>query len=150
MTVNLVLNSSDSISYASGRAQFKVNWVQFLNDPDATYKVSFSFITAVDNTLDEDDLYTLHLDNIGNVKSIQAGEFNSSTSKNIGYIYAEEPHSSHTRLRAEFSTNPPVDLVGRPTEDILNVSFRDLDGVLLQKTPQFVCFIRFEKKSCLC
>ena len=150
MSVNLILNSSDSISYASGNAKFKVYWSQFLDDPDATYKVSFSFISAVDNTLDESDLYTLHLDNIATLKSISGGEYNSGTSKAIGFIYAEEPHSSHARLRAEVSTNPPVDLIGRPNEDILNVSFRDLDGVLLQKTPQFVCFIRFEKKSCLC
>ena len=150
MTLNLVLNSSDSISYASGRAQFKVHWAQFLDDPDATYKVSFSFITAVDANLDENDLYTLHLDNVATLKSISGGEYNSGTSKAIGFVYSEEPHSSHARLRAEFSTNPPVDLVGRPNEDILNVSFRDLDGTLLQKTPQFVCFLRFEKKSCLC
>ena len=150
MTLNLVLNSSDSISYASGRAQFKVHWSMFLDDPDATYKVSFSFISAVDATLDENDLYTMHLDNIATLKSISGGEYNSGTSKAIGFIYSEEPHSSHARLRAEASTNPPVDLIGRPNEDILRVSFRDLDGVLLQKTPQFVCFLRFEKKSCLC
>lgn len=150
MTLNLVLNSSDSIWYASGSARFKVHWSQFLDDPDATYKVSFSFISAVDATLDEDDLYTLHLDNVATLKSISGGEYNSGTSKAIGYIYAEEPHSSHARLRADVSTNPPVDLIGRPNEDLLTVSFRDLDGVLLQKTPQFVCFIRFEKKSCLC
>jgi hypothetical protein len=150
MSVNLVLNSSDSISYASGRAQFKVHWSQFLDDPDATYKVSFSFITAVDANLDENDLYTLHLDNVATLKNISGGEYNSGTSKAIGFVYSEEPHSSHARLRAEFSTNPPVDLVSRPNEDILNVSFRDLDGVLLQKTPQFILFLRFEKKSCLC
>lgn len=150
MSVNLVLNSSDSISYASGRAQFKVHWSQFLDDPDATYKVSFSFITAVDANLNEDDLYTLHLDNVATLKNISGGEYNSGTSKAIGFVYSEEPHSSHARLRAEFSTNPPVDLVSRPNEDILNVSFRDLDGVLLQKTPQFILFLRFEKKSCLC
>ena len=148
MSINLTLNSSDSISYAGGKAQFKVHWSQFLDDPDATYKVSFSFISAVDQTIDETDLYTFHLDNIATLKTIQGGEYNSGTSKAIGYIYAEEPHSSHARLRAEACTNPPVDLIGRPNEDILDISFRDLDGVLLQKTPQFVLFLRFEKKSC--
>jgi hypothetical protein len=48
MTCNLVLKSEDSISYASGKAKFKMNWAQFLADADAEYKVSFSFITAVD------------------------------------------------------------------------------------------------------
>jgi len=152
MTLNLVLKSSDSISYASGNAKFKVHWAQFLDDPDATYKVSFSFISDTDATLDQGDLYTFHLDNIATLKNITGGEFNSGTSKAIGYIFPTKQPSSapHARLIAEVSTNPTVDLVGRPTEDILNVSFRDLDGVLLQKTPQFVCFLRFEKKSCLC
>jgi hypothetical protein len=60
-------------------------------------------------------------------------------------IYSEEPHSSHSRLRAEFSTNPPVNLIGRPTQDILEIAFRDITGTLLAKTPQFVLFLRFEK-----
>ena len=145
MTCNLVLKSADSISYAAGKAKFKMNWAQFLADQDAEYKVSFSFITEVDIALDEDDLYVLALDNIGTLKTIQGGEFNSSIGKEIGVIYAEEPHSSHARLRADFITNPPVNLIGRPTQDILEIAFRDLTGTLLAKTPQFVLFLRFEK-----
>ena len=152
MTLNLVLNSQDSIWYASGNAKFKVHWAQFLDDPDATYKVSFSFVTDTDNTLDQSDLYTFNLDNIATLKNISGGEYNSGTSKAIGFIYpTKHPSSSaHARLMAEANTNPQVDLIGRPNEDILSISFRDLSGTLLQKTPQFVCFIRFEKKSCLC
>ena len=145
MTCNLVLKSEDSISYALGKAKFKMNWAQFLADSDAEYKVSFSFISAVDANLNEDDLYILALDNIGTLKTIQGGEFNSSIGKEIGIVYSEEPHASHARLRANFSTNPPVNLVGRPTQDILEIAFRDLTGTLLAKTPQFVLFLRFEK-----
>jgi hypothetical protein len=116
MTCNLVLKSSDSISYASGKAKFKMNWAQFLADQDAEYKVTFSFITEVDVVLDEDDLFILALDNIGTLKTIQGGEFNSSIGKEIGIIYAEEPHSSHARLRANFSDNPPVNLISRKIE----------------------------------
>ena len=145
MTCNLVLKSADSISYASGKASFKMNWAQFLADQDAEYKVTFSFITEVDATLNEDDLYILALDNIGTLKTIQGGEYNSSITKEIGIIYSEEPHSSHARLRADFSTNPPVNLIGRPTQDILEIAFRDLTGVLLAKTPPFILFLRFEK-----
>ena len=147
MTCNLVLKSSDSISYASGKAKFKMNWAQFLADQDAEYKVSFSFITDTDSTLAQTDLYVLALDNIGTLKTIQGGEFNSSITKQIGIIYPTKLPSSapHARLFAEHSTNPPVNLVGRPTQDILEVGFRDLDGDLLQKTPQFVLFLRFEK-----
>ena len=143
MTCNVVLKSEDSISYASGKAKFKMNWAQFL--ADAEYKVSFSFITEVDANIDEDDLYILALDNIGTLKTIQGGALNSSIGKEIGIIYSEEPHSSHARLKADFSTNPPVNLIGRPTQDILEIAFRDLTGTLLAKTPQFVLFLRFEK-----
>lgn len=146
MTTNIVLKSQNSMSYVSGKAVFKMNWATFLEDPNAEYLVSFSYITEVDATLNEDDLYVLSLDNIGILKNIQGGEYNSSTSTEIGLIYSEEPHSSHARLRAEYSTNPPVSLVGRPTQDILEISLRDLTGALMQKTPQFVLFLRFEKK----
>jgi len=146
MTTNLVLKSQNSLSYASGVAKFKVFWNQFLEDPYAEYLVSFSFMSEVNNTLDETDLYALSLDNIGTTfKNIEGGELNSGTSREIGLIYSEEPHSSHARLRADYSTNPPVNIVGRPNANILEVAFRDLDGVLSAKSPQFVLFLRFEK-----
>ena len=147
MTCNIVLKSSDSISYASGRAKFKMNWAQFLADSDAEYKVTFSFITDTDSTLAQTDLYVLALDNIGTLKTVQGGEYNSSITKQIGLVYPTKlpPSAPHARLFAEHSTNPPVNLVGRPTQDILEIAFRDLTGTLLAKTPQFVLFLRFEK-----
>tara|TARA_R110000751_G_scaffold10751_2_gene38857 strand:+ start:761 stop:1138 length:378 start_codon:yes stop_codon:yes gene_type:complete len=124
-----------------------MNWAQFLADSDAEYKVSFSFITDADSTLAQTDLYVLALDNIGTLKTIQGGEYNSSITKQIGYVFpTKEPSSApHARLRCDFSTNPPVNLIGRPTQDILEIALRDLTGTLLQKTPQFVLFLRFEK-----
>lgn len=149
MSFNVVLRSADSISYASGKAQFKVHWGQFLSD-GAKYKLSFSFISEVDATLDQTDLYELHLDNIGATpKMIAGGNTSSSTSMAVGIIYSEEPHSSHARLRAEYSTNPPVDLLGRPDLDVCTVSFRDITGVLSAKTPAFTLFLRFEYCGCV-
>ena len=145
MSVNLVLKSSDSISYASGKASFVVKWAQFLTTEHQHYKLSFSFITEVDGNLNEDDLYVLSLDNIGTtLKNLRGGQSTSTTSREVGFIYSEEPHSSHARLRAEFSSNPPVDLVGRPNQDLLEISFKDITGTLMEKTPAFVLFIRFE------
>jgi len=144
MSINLVLKSSDSITYAGGKASFVVKWSQFLTEHQQ-YKVSFSFITAVDANLNQDDLYVLSLDNIGTtLKNIQGGNYNSSTSREIGFIYSEEPHSSHARLRAEFLSNPPVDMVGRANQDLLEISFKDITGTLMAKTPPFVLFLRFE------
>lgn len=146
MTTNLVLKSQNSLSYASGVAKFKVYWNQFLEDPYAEYLVSFSFMSEVNAALDQTDLYALSLDNIGTtMKNIEGGELNSGTSREIGVIYSEEAAATHARLRADYSTNAPVNIVGRPNANILEVAFRDLDGVLSAKTPQFVLFLRFEK-----
>ena len=145
MTTNLVLKSANSMYYAGGKAQFKVNWAQFMSDPNAEYLVSFSFITAVDGGLNENDLYVLDLENIGVLKNIEGGNFNSSTSRTLGFVYPEEPHSSHSRIRAEYTSNPPVNIVGRPSSDILEIAWRDLTGALSAKSPAFVLFLRFEK-----
>ena len=52
--------------------------------------------------------------------------------------------SSHARLKAEYSTNPPINLCNRPDQDILEISFKDITGALSQKSPAFVLFLRFE------
>ena len=145
MSINLVLNSRDSVYYAGGQAKFVTKWSQFPSENEK-YNVSFSFITEVDDDLDDEDLFTLSLDNIGStIKNIRGGEYNSSTTSHIGYLLPEQPHSaSRTRLRADHSSNPPVTIIGRPNNDLLEISFRDLTGTLLQKTPQFILFIRFE------
>lgn len=146
MSINLVLKSSDSISYAGGKASFVVHWAQFLTDHQE-YKVSFSFISEHTNVLDEGDIFTLELSNIGTtLKNIQGGNFNSSTSRDIGFIYVDELHSAGAehKLQANFSTNPPVNIKGRPDQEILEISFKDLTGTLTAKTPAFVLFLRFE------
>jgi len=149
MSFNVALRSNDSISYANGVAKFKVHWGQFV-EHGHKYKLSFSFISEVDGTLDESDLYELHLDNIGATpKMIAGGNYNSSTSMAVGYIYSEEPHSSHARLRAEYSTNPPCDIWGRPDLDICTISFRDITGTLSSKEPAFTLFLRFEYCGCV-
>jgi hypothetical protein len=149
MSFNLVLNSNDSMYYAGGVARFKVHFGQFMSEAQK-YKVSFSFISEVSQALDEDDLFSFNLDNIGaQLKNIGGRQYNSSTSTNIGFILSEEPHSSHVRLRANHSSNPPVDLIGRPDQDILQISFRDLSQALVAKTPQFVAHIRFEHCGCV-
>ena len=147
MTTNLVLKSNDSLFYSAGRARFKVNWGQFLDDPRAEYKVSFSFITESSTDLDHTDLYTLSLDVTGStLKMIKGGETNSSCVQDIGIVYSEDTHGGGlAHLKADFSTNPPVNLASRPTADIFEVSFRDTTGSLSAKSPPFMLFLRFEK-----
>jgi hypothetical protein len=148
MTTNLVLKSANAMSYAGGKAQFKVSWAQFLEDPRGEYLVSFSFISEHTNALDEGDIFTLELTNIGStLKNIEGGNFNSGTSRDIGFIFVDELHSAGAehKLQANYHTNPPVNIVGRPDSDILEVSFRDLTNTLTAKTPAFVLFLRFQK-----
>ena len=148
MTTNLVLKSANAMSYASGKAQFKVSWAQFLEDPRGEYLVSFSFISEHSNALGEGDIFTLELTNIGStLKNIEGGNFNSGTSRDIGFIFVDELHAAGAehKLQANYHTNPPVNIVGRPDSDILEVSFRDLTNTLTAKTPAFVLFLRFQK-----
>ena len=148
MTTNLVLKSANAMSYASGKAQFKVSWAQFLEDPRGEYLVSFSFISEHSNALGEGDIFTLELTNIGStLKNIEGGNFNSGTSRDIGFIFVDELHAAGAehKLQANYNTNPPVNIVGRPDSDILEVSFRDLTNTLTAKTPAFVLFLRFQK-----
>lgn len=148
MSFNLVLSTSDSISYSLGVAQFKVHFAQFLTEGQK-YKVTFSFLSEVDATLDESDLYTFHLDNIGTtIKAIKGGNTSSSTTTAIGVLRSEEPHSSHARLRADACDNPAVDIIGRPDQDIIQISIRDLNGTLAAKTFPWVAFLRFEHCGC--
>ena len=144
MTTNLYLNSNNALSYTAGKAIFKVSWVQYLSNHQ-NYKVSFSFMSVVDANLDEDDLYVLSIENSGTIfKQIAGGSNSSSTSTNLGIIYSEEPHSSHARLRANYNDNVPIDLCGRPDQDLLEIAFRDVSGALSVKNPQFLLFLRFE------
>lgn len=150
MSINLVLNSRKSLSYASGVATFFVNWSQFFeDDPYCKYNVSFSFSTEIDNTLDEDDIYTIGLDNLGStMRTITSiGQFgNGSTSSNtIGVVFPENINGANIRLVSHYNDNPPCTIMGRPNENLLEVSFKDLTQVLSQKTPQFIMILRFEK-----
>ena len=146
MTTNLYLNSANALSYAGGKAIFKIAWVQYLSE-HKNYKVSFSFITSTDSSLTQDDIYLLSIENPGTVfKQIAGGSNSSSTSTNLGFIYVTKTPDSapHARLMSEHNTNPPIDICGRINEDLLEIAFRDVSGVLSSKTPQFVLFLRFE------
>ena len=132
MTTNLYLNSNNALSYTAGKAIFKVSWVQYLSNHQ-NYKVSFSFMSVVDANLNEDDLYVLSIENPGTVfKQIAGGSNSSSTSTNLGFIYVTKTPDSapHARLMSEHNTNPPIDICGRINEDLLEIAFRDVSGVL--------------------
>jgi len=148
--LNLILNSRKSLSYSQGVCKFFVNWNQFFeSDPNAKYNVSFSFSTEIDNTLDQDDIYTISINNFGSLmRTITSiGQFGvGSTSSNvIGIVYPENITGANIRLVAHAHDNPETTIYGRPHDNIIEVQFNDLTNVLSQKTPQFIMNLRFEK-----
>lgn len=152
MSINLVLHSTDAISYTAGTASFYVNWNQWYeDDPYATYNVSFSMRSEVDSNISTGEVYMLYLENFGTTLRTIEGTGNDGNSNNslaVGWIEVEESHSTNTKhLQASYSTNPPVTIQGRPEGNIITIAFRDLNKVKPIPTiiPKFVLFLRFEK-----
>ena len=151
MSINLVLNSDNSLFYNAGLARFFVNWSQFFeDDSNAKYNMSFSFSSKPDSTVDDTDLFVVAFDNLGStlktITPIGQNGVGSTSSTIMGIIKPERVQSaSNNRLIADYSTNPPVTIWGRPSENLLEVSFKDLEDVLANKEPHFVMIVRFEK-----
>ena len=151
MSINLVLNSDNSLFYNAGLARFFVNWSQFFEDDShAKYNMSFSFTSKPDSSVDDDDLYVVAFDNLGStlktITPIGQNGVGSTSSTVMGIVKPERVQSaSENRLIADYTMNPPVTIWGRPTENLLEVSFKDLDNVLANKEPHFIMIVRFEK-----
>jgi hypothetical protein len=152
MSINLVLHSTDAISYAYGTAEFYVNWNNFYeDDPYCSYNVSFSFQTEATNHIDADDLYSLNLENFGTTfRTIEGAgtDGNSNNSLSLGFIQPREVHSSsNIQLVAYHSSNPPVTIQGRPNSSMIQVTLRDFSKAKAPAslTPEFMLFLRFEK-----
>ena len=151
MTINLVLNSDNSLYYNAGLARFYVNWSQFYeDDPTAQYDVSFSFQSIPDASINDDDLYVVALDNLGTtmktITSIGQNGIGSTSSSVIGIVRPERvQNASQNKLIANYLDNAPVRIIGRPLENQLEICFKDLDDVLANKEPHFFMMIRFEK-----
>lgn len=152
MSINLVLHSTDAISYTAGTASFYVNWNNFYeDDPYATYNVSFSMRSEVDSNISTGEVYMLYLEGFGTTLRTIEGTGNGGNSNNslaIGWIEVEESHSTSTKhLQASYSTNPPTTIQGRPEGNIITIAFRDLDKAkpIPAIIPKFVVFLRFEK-----
>lgn len=151
MSINLVLNSDNSVFYNAGLARFFVNWSQFFEDDShAKYNMSFSFTSIPHASVNDDDLYVVAFDNLGStlktISPIGPNAVGSTSSTIMGIVKPERVQSaSENRLFADHNMNPPVTIWGRPNENLLEVSFKDLDNVLANKEPHFVMIVRFEK-----
>tara|TARA_R110000765_G_scaffold292274_2_gene387874 strand:+ start:2133 stop:2588 length:456 start_codon:yes stop_codon:yes gene_type:complete len=150
MSINLVLNSDNSLFYNAGLARFFVNWSQFFEDDShAKYDMTFSFASKPDATIDDDDLFVVQFDNLGStlktITPIGQNGVGSTSSTIMGIVKPEKQTGSNNRLITHYLDNPPVTIWGRPNENLLEVSFKDLDNVLANKEPHFVMIVRFQK-----
>lgn len=160
MSINLVLHSTDAISYANGTAEFYVNWNNFYeDDPYCSYNVSFSFTTEMldQDTISPTDLYSLNLENFGTTfRSIEGAgnDGNSNNSLSLGFLETREQHQNQAHnsnfkrtIVAYHYTNPPVTIQGRPNSSMIQVTIRDFSKAKAPATltPQFMLFLRFEK-----
>lgn len=150
MSINVVLNSSKSLSYNNGIAQFFVNWNNFFPEDESycEYELGFSYITNSSGTILEDDLYALELDVGSNLQILGTSNSNISanagTDKIIGYVRPDYNHN-HFRIRADYSDNPPVSCKGRPSNNDVKIILKDLTGTITQKEPPFLLILRFKK-----
>jgi hypothetical protein len=160
MSINLVLHSTDAISYANGTAEFYVNWNNFYeDDPYCSYNLSFSFQTEMvtNAVLTATDLYSLNLENFGTTfRTIEGAgtDGNSNNSLSLGFLETREQHLNQNynsnllrTLVAYHSTNPPVTIQGRPNSSMIQVTLRDFSKAKAPATltPEFMLFLRFEK-----
>jgi len=154
MSINLVLHSTDAISYSGGTASFYVNWNNFYeDDPYCKYNVSFSFQSTKDDSdnIDATKVYQLYLENFGTtIRTIEGTNYsgNSNNSLAIGFLEVDEIHNQQDRhLIARYSTNPPVTIQGRPEGNIITIAIRDLNKAkpAVAIDPPYILFLRFEK-----
>lgn len=150
MSINVVFNSSKSLNYINGIADFFVNWNNFFPEDESycEYELSFSYITNSHNTIVEDDLYALEVDVGTNLQILGTSNSNQSanagTDKIIGYVRPDYNHN-HFRIRADYMDNPPVNCKGRPSNNNVRITLRDLSGDISEKEPAFLLVLRFQK-----
>jgi hypothetical protein len=151
MSFNLVLHSTDAISYENSVASYYVNWNNFYeDDPYCKYNVSFSFISDIDNGLTAGHIFSLNVESLGTTFQTIEGTNYSTSSNNslaLGFVEVAELHSaSNRRLEALHSYNPPITITGRPQSNIIQIALRDFNKAkTFPATPDYMLFLRFEK-----
>lgn len=150
MSINVVFKSTKSLNYFSGVAEFFVNWSNFFPEDESycEYNLSFSYISQSANTIVDTDLYSLEVDLGTNLQILGTSNSNQNanagTETTIGYVRPDYNHNNF-RMRSDYSDNPPVLIKGRPSNNNVKITLRDLTGTISQKNPQFLCILRFEK-----
>jgi hypothetical protein len=150
MSINLVLKSSKALNYINGVADFFVNWNNFIPEDESycEYNLTFSYITNSHNVIDENDLYSLEVDLGTNLQILGSSDSNQNanagTENTIGYVRPDYNHNAF-RMRSDYTDNPPVTIKGRPSNNNVKISLRDLTGTISEKEPAFLLILRFEK-----
>ena len=158
MSVNVVLKSSKSLNYFNGVADFFVNWNNFIPEDESycEYNLTFSFITERNATNGNKDIYSLEVDLGTNLQIMGSSNSNQNanagTDNTIGFVQPNQLSDqvffnsfNSWSLLAEHNLNAPVTCKGRPSNNNVKITLRDLFGVITEKTPVFLLILRFEK-----
>ena len=150
MSVNVVLKSSKALNYFNGVAEFFVNWNNFIPEDESycEYNLNFSFITNSSNTINEDDLYSLEVDLGTNLQIMGSSDSNQNanagTENTIGFVRPDY-NQNDFRMLSHAYDNPLVTIKGRPSNNNVKITLRDLTGTICEKEPAFLLILRFEK-----
>tara|TARA_Y100000114_G_scaffold157164_1_gene187640 strand:- start:4346 stop:4819 length:474 start_codon:yes stop_codon:yes gene_type:complete len=150
MSINVVFKSPKSLSYISGQAEFFVNWNNFFPEDESycEYSLSFSYISQSSSSLAETDLYALEVDVGTSLQILGTSDTNQNANAGtdiiIGMVKPEKV-GTNFRMVSDYLDNPPVLVKGRPSNNMVKITLKDLTGTISQKNPQFLCILRFEK-----
>lgn len=122
---NVVLNSQHKISTGASLSDctFGMDWT---NMKDGPYEVHFTFISKVMN-LSTADIACINVDFGG---SNVYESFNGVGNRTSNYIGVAKPYliSTSSYLLSEDSTNPPITLNCKPTNNLINVIINASDN----------------------
>lgn len=120
---NLIINSSDTITPANPNTtlNYYFDWSQIPNIP---YNVHMTYMGELNDLSTGAEIAMVYI-NLGCKSSvIECKQYNACSSEFIGFLRPER-YVSASFLYAEDTTNPPIYISGRPTNNNFTVSIQN-------------------------
>lgn len=153
----LFLNTNDAISYANFKAEWNINWANYL-EVGEEYDLEISLRTEPETNVSDvpDHLYHLKSSSLaGLIRSCVAVDTlpdsnpDTNTNISIGKVYQttdQKEWNSWRRFSVVFlpNENVPVRLMGIPQNDFI-LEIRDVNNNAIVKNIPFTAMLRFKK-----